>query len=318
MTVRSTVLARRRQILGFDGKPWIFLPLVIMFALSLRADDKVNVPADAASTRAGTDQVALVNPAPIMRLAHKPFTTEVTDRAPAIATSGSPIERANRMIADCQARYQSIEDYTCTFFKRERIEGRTTPLYIMLMKVRTKPQSIYFKFERPARGREAIFIAGRHGNKVLAHDVGFNKILAGTVQLEPTSSRAMEDCRHPITEAGIGPLLETLAKRWAVELGPDESKVTFHDDMMIGSARCTMIESTHPHRRPAFLHHKVRVFIDQELGLPIRFEAYDWPRHHKAEPELVEEYSYMQLKLNVHLRDIDFDTANAEYSFGRF
>ena len=105
--------------------------------------------------------------------------------------------------------------------------GRMTPLHIMSMKVRTKPQSIYFKFQQPAHGREAIYIAGRHGSKVLAHDVGLNKFLAGTLALEPTSSRAMEDCRHPITEAGIGPLLDTLAKRWAVELDPEETKVPF-------------------------------------------------------------------------------------------
>ena len=79
-----------------------------------------------------------------------------------------------------------MEDYTCTFYKRERIAGRMTPLHIMAMKVRTKPQSIYLKFQQPAHGREAIYIAGRHGGKVLAHDVGLNKILAGTLQLEPT------------------------------------------------------------------------------------------------------------------------------------
>jgi Protein of unknown function (DUF1571) len=62
----------------------------------------------------------------------------------------------------------------------------------------------------------------------------------------------------------------------------------------------------------------VRVYIDQETGLPIRFEAYDWPKHHRAQPELSEEYSYMQLKLNVGLRDIDFDVTNSQYSFGRF
>jgi Protein of unknown function (DUF1571) len=33
---------------------------------------------------------------------------------------------------------------------------------------------------------------------------------------------------------------------------------------------------------------------------------------------LSEEYSYMQLKLNVGLRDIDFDVTNSQYSFGRF
>ena len=61
-----------------------------------------------------------------------------------------------------------MEDYTCTFFKRERIAGRMTSLHIMDMKVRTKPQSIYFKFQQPAQGREAIYIAGRHSGKVLA------------------------------------------------------------------------------------------------------------------------------------------------------
>ncbi len=238
-------------------------------------------------------------------------------RARASKDEMSPTERAIRIIADCQARYNEVNDYTCTFYKRERIDGRLTPLHIMSMKVRSKPQSIYFKFQQPAQGREAIYIAGRNGGKVLAHDVGFNKLLAGTLALEPTSSRAMEDCRHPITEAGIGPLLDTLSKRWAAELSAAHSQMAFDDHTMVGPVRCTMIESIHPVRRPEFLHHKVRVYIDQDLGLPIRFEAYDWPRSPGSEPELVEEYSYAHLKLNVGLQAIDFDVSNADYAFGR-
>ena len=79
-----------------------------------------------------------------------------------------------------------------------------------------------------------------------------------------------------------------------------------------------MIESIHPRKHPEFLFHKVRLFINREHGLPIRFEAYDWPKSAKAEPELVEEYTYLNLKLNPALGDADFDPANAEYSFGRF
>jgi hypothetical protein len=79
-----------------------------------------------------------------------------------------------------------------------------------------------------------------------------------------------------------------------------------------------MIETTHPERGGDFLFHKVRVYIDNELGLPIRFEAYDWPKHPGAEPELAEEYTYTNLKLNVGLKDMDFDVANGTYSFGRF
>jgi hypothetical protein len=256
--------------------------------------------------------------APGARLAVKPPFTSESVAAPVSASAESAIARARRAIAECQLRYQAVDDYTCTLFKRERIDGRLKPFHIMAVKVRSKPQSIYLKFQQPARGREAIYVSGRHGGKLLAHDVGLNKLLAGTLQLEPTSARAMEDCRHPITEAGIGPLLETLSKRWAVELDPAESSIAFRDDILVGTRPCDMIESTHPLHRREFLHHRVRVYIDQEFGLPIRFEAYDWPRTPTSEPDLQEEYTYTNLKLNVGLTDDDFEVSNAAYSFGRF
>ena len=78
-----------------------------------------------------------------------------------------------------------MTDYTCTFYKRERINGRLTPLYVMEMKARTKPRSIYFKFADPYKGREAIFVEGQNGGKILAHEVGFTKLLAGTLELDP-------------------------------------------------------------------------------------------------------------------------------------
>ncbi len=237
---------------------------------------------------------------------------------PTRPTEGSPIARALEMIAECQARYRAVTDYTCTFYKRERVDGRLTGLHVMTMKVRRQPGSIYVKFQQPASGREAIYVAGRHGGKVLAHDVGLNKLLAGTLLLDPTSARAMEDNRHPITHAGIGPLLDTLSNRWALELNPEETTVTFRDDALVAQHPCTLIEVTHPHRRHHFLHHKVRVYIDKDAGLPIRFEAYDWPKKLDAPAELTEEYTYLKLRLNVGLREIDFDTANPEYSFGRF
>ena len=85
--------------------------------------------------------------------------------------------------------------------------------------------SIYFKFQKPNRGREAIYVAGRHNGQVVAHDVGLGKLVAGTMHLDPKGSMAMEENRHPITEAGIGALIDTVAKHWAIELTPEESRV---------------------------------------------------------------------------------------------
>jgi hypothetical protein len=281
-------------------------------------------PAPAASSTAAT-RVALTaaTPAVPAHTSRKPdFSKRPGTRPPAVETlagpSREPIDRALRTIKDCQDRFGQVHDYTCTFYKRERVKDRMTPLFVMSMKARTNPRSIYFKFHEPYKGREAIYVAGRNDGKILAHEVGFTRLLTGTMQLDPHSTRAMEDNRHPITDAGIGALIDTVARRWAVELRPDEAVVLFDPEITIGNRRCLLVEAIHPRHEPEFQFHKVRLFIDAELNLPIRFEGYDWPAEPGGPAELVEEYSYIELKLNVGLGDIDFDIANRQYSFGRF
>jgi outer membrane lipoprotein-sorting protein len=247
-----------------------------------------------------------------------PAASEASALAASTLAVLDPVAMAKQAIADCQKRFAHVRDYTCTFLKRERIEGQLTSQHVMGMKARTTPASVYFKFQKPNKGREAIFVTGRNKGKVVAHDVGFGKFLAGTMHLDPRGTMAMEECRHPITEAGIGSLIELVAKHWASELSPEESVLSFHPNMRIGNHACTMIESAHLSQRPNFLFHKVRLYIDLEHGLPIRFEAYDWPKHPGAAAELIEEYTYLDLRVNVGLTDHDFDPNNKSYSFGRF
>ncbi|MBX6315170.1 MAG: DUF1571 domain-containing protein [Isosphaeraceae bacterium] len=236
-----------------------------------------------------------------------------------IAPASDPIAEAKRLIAACQSRYQTVQDYVCTFHKRERMTDGRLAAAVMTMKVRARPLSIYVKFQRPKpkAGREGIWVSGRNGGKVIVHDVGLGKLLAGTLHVDPRSEMAMEDCRHPITEAGIGYLIDTLSAGWARELQPGETRVTIHQNAQVGNRPCTLIESTHPQRQPGFTFHRVRVYIDHEHNLPIRFEAYDWPRRPGVAPELLEEYTYQDLRLNTGLRDLDFDPRNEQYSFGR-
>jgi hypothetical protein len=274
--------------------------------------------ADEAPRVASTAGNALKQPEAMRTPARDSLAGTAEAPAPAQPAAEHPVVLAKKAILACQERYRSVQDYTCTFVKRERIGGRLYAPHQMHMKARSQPLSIYFKFVTPNKGREAIYVAGRHGGKVLAHDVGFGKFLAGTMKLDPKGSMAMEDNRHPITEAGIGGLIDTVAKHWAVELTPEESAIRFQQNLQIDGRPCTMIESTHPRRRPGFMYHTVKLYIDHEHGLPVRFEAYDWPKHPGGTPELVEEYTYLKLRTNVGLQDRDFDATNPQYAFGRF
>jgi hypothetical protein len=236
----------------------------------------------------------------------------------ALPTMAETIERAKQEIAACRDRYQSIKDYTCVFHKRERIDGQLVAPHIMTMKARTRSNSIYFKFQQPNRGREAIFVPEKHAGKIVAHEPGVLRMIAGTMILDPRGTMAMEENRHPITEAGIGSLIHTVIDRWNAELDPTESIVEIHPHAKVGHRACTMIDTTHPAKSPSFLFHRVKVYIDHEHGIPIRFEAYDWPKAPGEKPELVEEYTYSDLKTDIGLTDLDFDPANPHYSYGRF
>src|SRR5262249_15787980 len=118
--------------------------------------------------------------------------------------------------------------------------------------------------------------------------------------------------------AGLGHMIDTIARHWEVELSPGESLVSIHNDVRVDNRPCTMIEAVHPRKRPEFLFHAVKLYVDHELGLPIRFARSDWAKHPGSAPELVEESTYSNLRVNVGLRDADFDPTNAQYSFGRF
>ncbi len=264
------------------------------------------------------DRVALSTAAAANRSAMKPDFAAKANQPASLSVPSDPVARAIQEMADCRARFEKVKDYTCTFYKRERIDGVLSPLHVMDMKMRTEPKSVYLKFQQPNRGREAIYVAGRNNGLVLAHDVGITKFLAGTMKLDPHGARAMDGNRHPITKAGIGSLIETIAARWTEELDTGESVVLFDSRLKLGAARCLLIETIHPEKRPNFVFHKVRLFINTDLGFPVRFEGYDWPKSPNHAPELVEEYVYDNIKLNVGLDDSDFDAANELYSFGRF
>ena len=122
---------------------------------------------------------------------------------------------------------------------------------------------------------------------------------------------------------GPGGLLASLTKR-LVEVGEQDMKYGECDVKIFRGAKInvgnvkrsvTGIEVVHPVPRKNFRFHIARIFVDDELKIPVRYESYDWPEKPGGPPQLLEEYTYTDIKLNNGFTDTDFDENNPNYHF---
>ena len=243
--------------------------------------------------------------------------TTGTPRSQAPKKPKHPLDVPLALARRSQAAYRKVRDYTAVFVKQERIDGKLSKPNYTLLKFRKKPFSVYMQWLRPHDGREVIYVHGRHDGKLIAHETGLKEAVVGTVELEPTSRRALKDSRRPVTQAGIGHIIDEMLTTWERERRYGEIDVKLFKNAKVGGRQCVCIQVYHPVPRREFQYCLSRVYIDEELKLPIRFEGYDWPRRHGRQPELVEAYTYTKLKLNPGMSEQDFDVRNPQYAFYR-
>ena len=247
------------------------------------------------------------------------------------AAEPSIASHLTRVIQEAEVRHQTftnqVADYTCTLVKRERINGQLLDYEHADVKVRHRqvrsgrvvvPFSVYVKFHAPAelQGREVIYVEGRNDGKLIARRGG-RRFAYVTTAVDPFGEVAMERNRYPITHMGIQRLLEELLVVGQEELQnpPEELEYRELDGVKIDGRLCRMFEFTHTVQRDSYRYHIARIFVDNELDLPIRHAAYDWPDEEGSKPKLLEEFTFLHLKLNVDLTDWDFDHRNEEYEF---
>jgi len=240
------------------------------------------------------------------------------------SSSGGPTDEQHPLLAvhrwanQAAARIEKeVQDYSAILLKRESDGGVLGDPQRLLVKVRHQPFSVYVYFYDPSdrRGDEAIYVAGSNDGNLLAHTTGITGMLLGTLSLQPDGLVAMEGQRHPLTEMGILNLSRRIAQ--AAEKGIQDvpCQVDITHGQKVGDRTCRCIHVRNPDDRQRFLFSQWRVYIDDELDLPIRFEAYDWPVEADADPPLAEQYTYTRLRLNNSFTDTDFDVRNPRYGY---
>ena len=221
-------------------------------------------------------------------------------------------EDSARLLFGMEAAYAKVSDYTALFARQEVIEGRLRPAEEALLKYR-RPRSIYLRWVAgPGTGREILFVEGRDGGRILLHHPG---LLSGlvTAVLAPDSPRVLRESRHPITDVGIGRLIELIAANARRALGRNELAVADAGVVEARGRREHRLELTLP-RDPAkgYYCYRAIVAIDLEWNLPVAARIFDWS------DRMVEDYRYREVQLNPGLSPLDFDPANPEYRFPRW
>jgi hypothetical protein len=208
---------------------------------------------------------------------------------------------------------ERLKDYSAVLVRRERIRGKLTGYEHVFVKIRHQPFSVYAYFQGPVavQGQEVIYEAGRNKGNLLAHKAR----MRATVSLSPEGLIAMNGRHYPITEIGLVNLVRRLVEVGEQDVTYGECEVKYFTRAAVNKRPCTVIQVVHPTPRDVFRFHLARVFVDNELKLPIRYESYDWPREPSGEPRLIEEYTYLDLKLNNGFTDEDFSTRNTAYQF---
>jgi outer membrane lipoprotein-sorting protein len=202
--------------------------------------------------------------------------------------------------------WSKVNDYTAIFYKQERVNGTVLPEEKILFKFK-KPFKVYMKWLPPGphAGRESLYVRGENNGKVIGHEGGIFGFI--TLHMDPAGSIAMRGNRHPITDAGIGRLIEILDKdlKRGRERGELKLKILGEDEVY-GRKVWHILKET-----PAegYYAPEMEIWVDKELHLPIKIKIFG------PGDKFLESYGYNDLKINTGLKDEEFTKGYKDYHF---
>lgn len=273
-------------------------------------------PASMLTSRRGflRTSTATLAAAGLLELLRRPAQAELKLAARIAETpEAHPLLPALKHAGQSLKELESVKDYQATFTRQELIGSKLLNSK-MELKVRHEPFSVYLKYLDPYAGREVIYVAGKNDGNLLAHETGLAG-LVGTLSLDPKGSMAMDGNRHPVTMIGIRRMAEVVIEQWLTLVHAEGVKVNFYPSAKIGDLPCKTWETILAKPVDGLEFQTARIYFDAKSNLPVRAQALGFPAKAGEKAPVLEDYSYLDLKTNVDLADVDFDVENPKYGF---
>lgn len=217
-------------------------------------------------------------------------------------------ESLSTMLADARTALGKVRDYTCTFTRQEMRNGTLSAEQVAEMKVRTAPAGVYVRFARPegVAGMEVAYTGARKAPKMRYRPAGIDGS-KGFKTVDLDDAKFLVENRHPVTEWTMAAIIDRVSTAAAREKTLNNPVEVYAGDYQFAGRNVTRYEilTRRPH---AFRYaHRMLVYVDKETKLPVRYEAYDQPKSGATVGDLLEAYSFSDVKLNVGLGENAFD-----------
>lgn len=216
--------------------------------------------------------------------------------------------KLDELLQKAVAAYAGVTSYTGIFDKRELLSGSRVLVQRNILFKFMKPGSLYMKWtDGGENSAEVLYVPGENDGKLLMHKGGLMRFI--NLSLEPSGRLAMRDNRHPVTEAGIGAILERIVNDYRRSAKEPESRIRYMGRHLLdGGSWADAVSGTFP-KEKGFYAGRVNAFFSVENHLPVLVTVFGW------DGTLLEEYRFRELDLDAGLTRLDFSRENPEYKF---
>src|SRR5689334_23119440 len=90
-----------------------------------------------------------------------------------------------KWLEDSEQALAKIDNYTANFHRVEFVDGKLTPEEVAFLKFK-RPFKVYFRWIKPSKGQESLYVDGANHNKIRAHASGMVSFV--TVNLDPNGT----------------------------------------------------------------------------------------------------------------------------------
>ncbi len=203
--------------------------------------------------------------------------------------------------SEVSKRYDAVKNYTAIYDKEEQAISKGEKQTIKL--AFRKPFDIRLDWlgDNGKIDQTAIYQQGKNDGKVRVKQSGMLGSMAGVMNLDPNEKLALEDSKHPITQAGLGNLIENIIN----ETKNAETTINYLDEESIDDKntayKIEMSSSGGLNLTGTDGARKAFVWIDKDLMLPVKVEVYN------QSGVLLERHFYKDLSIKTDVTDKTFE-----------